>query len=95
MAVYAVVNIQITDPDRYAQYREQAPPTIAHYGGKYLARGGKTEMLEGEWTPQRLVILEFESMKRFNEWYNSPEYAPLKRLRGETTLSDFVVIEGL
>jgi uncharacterized protein (DUF1330 family) len=95
MAVYAVVNIQITDPDRYAQYREQAPPTIAHYGGKYLARGGKTEVLEGEWTPQRLVILEFESMKRFNEWYNSPEYAPLKRLRGETTLSDFVVIEGL
>ena len=95
MAVYAVVNIQITDPDRYAQYREQAPPTIAHYGGKYLARGGKVEVLEGEWTPQRLVILEFESMKRFNEWYNSPEYAPLKRLRGETTLSDFVVIEGL
>ncbi len=95
MAVYAVVNIRITDPDRYAEYREQAPPTIARYGGKYLARGGKTEVLEGEWTPQRLVILEFESMERFHEWYNSPEYAPLKRLRGETTLSDFVVIEGL
>ena len=95
MAVYAVVNIRITDPDRYAKYREQAPPTIARYGGKYLARGGKTEVLEGEWTPQRLVILEFESMERFNEWYDSPEYAPLKRLRGETTISDFVVIEGL
>ena len=95
MAVYAVVNIRITDPDRYAKYREQAPPTIAHYGGKYLARGGKTEVLEGEWTPQRLVILEFESMERFHEWYDSPEYAPLKRLRGETTISDFVVIEGL
>ena len=95
MAVYAVVDIRITDPDRYAEYREQAPPTIARYGGKYLARGGKTEVLEGEWTPQRLVILEFESMERFNEWYDSPEYAPLKRLRGETTISDFVVIEGL
>ena len=94
MAVYAVVNIQITDPDRYAEYREQAPPTIARYGGKYLARGGKVEVLEGEWTPQRLVILEFESMERFHEWYNSPEYAPLKQVRDETTVSDFVVVEG-
>ena len=94
MAVYAVVNIRITDPDRYAEYIEQAPPTIAHYGGRYLARGGKVEVLEGEWTPQRLVILEFESMERLNEWYNSPEYAPLKQVRGETTVSDFVVVEG-
>ncbi len=95
MAVYAVVNIRITDPDRYAEYREQAPPTIARYGGKYLARGGEVEVLEGEWHPQRLVILEFESMERFNEWYNSPEYAPLKQVRGETTVSDFLVVEGL
>jgi uncharacterized protein (DUF1330 family) len=95
MAVYAVVNIRITDPDRYAEYREQAPPTIARYGGKYLARGGRVEVLEGEWDPQRLVILEFESMERFNEWYNSPEYTPLKQVRGEAAVSDFVVIEGL
>ncbi len=95
MAVYAVVNIRITDPDGYAEYREQAPPTIARYGGQYLARGGRVEVLEGEWDPQRLVILEFESMERFNEWYNSPEYAPLKQVRGEAAVSDFVVIEGL
>jgi uncharacterized protein (DUF1330 family) len=95
MAVYAVVNIRITDPDRYAEYRAQAPPTIARYGGTYLARGGRVEVLEGEWDPQRLVILEFESMERFNEWYNSPEYAPLKQVRGEAAVSDFVVIEGL
>ena len=95
MAVYAVVNIRITDPDRYEEYREQAPPTIAHYGGKYLARGGTTEVLEGEWSPQRLVILEFESMERFHEWYSSPEYAPLKQVRGEAAISDFVVVEGL
>ena len=94
MAVYAVVNIRITDPDRYAEYIEQAPPTIAHYGGKYVARGGKVEVLEGEWTPQRLVILEFESMERFNEWYNSPEYAPPKQARHEAALTE-VVVEGL
>jgi uncharacterized protein (DUF1330 family) len=68
MAVYAVVNVQITDPDRYTEYREQAPATIARYGGKYLARGGEVKVLEGDWNPQRLVILEFESMERFDEW---------------------------
>jgi uncharacterized protein (DUF1330 family) len=95
MAVYAVVNVQITDPARYTEYREQAPATIARYGGKYLARGGKVEVLEGDWNPQRLVILEFESMERFHEWYNSPEYAPLKQLRREAAVTEFVIVEGL
>lgn len=95
MAVYSVVNVQVTDPARYADYVEKAPATIARYGGKYLARGGEVEVLEGEWNPQRLVILEFESMERFEEWYNSPEYAPLKQLRRETSVTEYVVVEGL
>ena len=95
MAVYAVVNIRVTDPDRYAEYREKAPATIARYGGKYLARGGAVEVLEGDWDPQRLVVLEFESMERFREWYDSPEYTPLKQLRSEAADSEFVVVEGL
>ncbi len=95
MAAYAVVNVRVTDPDRYAQYRGKVPDTIARYGGKYLARGGKVEVLEGDWDPQRLVILEFESLERFNEWYNSPEYASLKQLRHEATVTEFAVIEGL
>jgi uncharacterized protein (DUF1330 family) len=95
MAVYSVVNIQITDSARYTEYREKAPATIAHYGGKYLARGGKVNVLEGDWNPQRLVILEFETMERFNEWYNSPEYAPLKQMRHEASVTEFVVVEGL
>ncbi len=95
MAVYAVVNVRITDPTRYEEYKEKAPASIAHYGGRYLARGGTVEVLEGEWNPDRLVILEFESMERFREWYDSPEYAPLRRLRGESAATDFVVVEGL
>ena len=95
MPVYAVVNVQITDPARYTEYREKAPATIARYGGKYLARGGEVEVLEGEWNPQRLVILEWQSMERFNEWYNSPEYAPLKQLRGQATVTEFTAVEGL
>ena len=95
MAAYAVVDVQVTDPDRYAEYREKAPQTITQYGGKYLARGGTVEVLEGEWSPQRLVVLEFESIERLREWYDSPEYAPLKKLRTETTSTEFVVVEGL
>jgi uncharacterized protein (DUF1330 family) len=95
MAAYAVVNVRVTDSDRYAQYREKAPDTIAQYGGKYLARGGTVEVLEGEWNPQRLVVLEFESVERLREWYDSPEYASLKQLRTESTSTEFVVVEGL
>jgi uncharacterized protein (DUF1330 family) len=76
MAAYAVVNVRVTDPDRYGQYREKAPQTIAQYGGRYLARGGTVQVLEGKWSPQRLVVLELESVERLREWYGSPEYAP-------------------
>jgi uncharacterized protein (DUF1330 family) len=95
VTVYAVVNVRVTDPERYAKYRDEAPGTIARYGGKYLARGGAVEVLEGDWNPQRLVILEFESMERFREWYDSPEYAPHKQLRSEASVTDFVVVQGL
>ncbi len=95
MAVYSIVNVQVTDPALYAEYVKKAPATIARYGGKYLARGGEVEVLEGDWNPQRLVILEFESMERFKEWYDSPEYAPLKQLRCEASVTEYVVVEGL
>ena len=95
MAVHAVVNVRVTDPARYEEYRAEAPATIERYGGRYLARGGAVEVLEGDWDPQRLVVLEFESMERFREWYDSPEYAPLRRLRGEATATQFAVVEGL
>jgi uncharacterized protein (DUF1330 family) len=96
MAVYAVVNARVTDPARYGEYRDKAPATIAHYEGRYLVCGGAVEALEGgEWDPERLVVLEFESMGRLREWYDSPEYAPLKRLRGEAAATQFVVVEGL
>jgi uncharacterized protein (DUF1330 family) len=95
MAVYAVVNVRVTDPARYEEYRAEVPATIERYGGRYLARGGAVEVLEGDWDPQRLVVLEFESMERFRDWYDSPEYAPLRRLRGEAAATQFAVVEGL
>ena len=95
MAVYAVVNVRVTDPVRYEEYRSKAPATIASYGGRYLVRGGALEVLEGEWDPERLVVLEFESIGRLREWYDWPEYAPLKQLRQEAAATQLVVVEGL
>jgi uncharacterized protein (DUF1330 family) len=95
LAVYVIVNVRVTDSARYEEYRGKVPATIARYGGRYLARGGAVEALEGDWQPERLVVLEFESRGHFREWYDSPEYAPLKQLRQEAAATQFVVVEGL
>ena len=95
MAAYAIANVRVTDPDRFPEYSSQVLRTVERYGGRYLARGGKVEVLEGDWEPQRLVILEFESMERFRQFYDSPDYASLKRLRHEAADTQVVVVEGL
>ena len=95
MAAYLIANVEVTDPAEYEEYRKQVPATIAAYGGRYLARGGAMEVLEGDWTPNRVVILEFPSMAQLKKWYDSPEYRPLCQIRGRMTKSSVVVVEGL
>jgi uncharacterized protein (DUF1330 family) len=95
MPAYVIVDIQVTDPVGYEEYKKLAPPIVAAYGGKYLARGGKTETLEGDWLPKRLVILEFESAERAKAWLNSPEYRAPRQLRHQTTKTNMVIVEGV
>ena len=95
MAAYIVVHIDIHDPVRYETYRAMAPASIRQYGGRYLTRGGAIEVLEGDWTPKRLVILEFPSMEQAKAFWDSPEYAAAKALRMATTTSEMVLLEGL
>jgi len=95
MSAYVIVDVNVTDPVAYEEYRKQAPASIALYGGRYLARAGRTEVLEGDWTPRRLVILEFPTLDRAREWLNSPEYGAIKHLRHRFAKSNMVVIEGL
>lgn len=95
MAAYVIVEIEVTDPEGYAAYRELAPPIVAQYGGKYLARGGAIDVLEGDWNPQRLVILEFPSAEQARAWWNAPEYAEPRAMRQRTTRSKLLVLEGL
>ena len=95
MPAYVVVDIQVIDPAGYEDYKSLAPPSIAAHGGKYLARGGQTEVLEGDWSPSRLVILQFENIQQARKWLNSAEYSAARELRHKTATTNMVVIEGL
>jgi uncharacterized protein (DUF1330 family) len=95
MSAYVVLDIEITDPEGFARYKGMATGTIGLYGGRYLARGGATEILEGDWNPGRVVILEFDSIARAREWLESPEYRDARRLRHQAARTNMIVVEGV
>ena len=95
MPAYVVVDVDVKDPARYAEYVRLAPSSIAQYGGRYISRAGRTETLEGDWQPRRFVILEFPSYEGAREWWASPEYAPAKAFRQATAETEMVLTEGL
>ena len=95
MSAFVIVEIAIHDKEKYREYIQLAPPSIANYGGKYIARGGKTFSLEGNWEPERMVILSFPSVKNAQDWWNSPEYAKAKAIRHQTASTKMIILEGL
>ncbi len=95
MAAYVIADIDVQDPVRYADYRALVPASIEAYGGRFLARGGKVESLEGPWQPKRTVILEFPSVERAKAWWDSEEYAPAKALRRSASQGSLILLEGL
>ena len=95
MSAYVIVHIEVLDPVLYERYKELAPASIAAYGGRYVARGGRTELLEGEWQARRVVILEFESLERARSWLESPEYREARALRHRAARTLMIVTEGL
>lgn len=95
MAAYVIVEIEVTDPIGYEEYKKQAAATVHQYGGKYIVRGGATETLEGDWKPKRIVILEFPTMQRAKEWLNCEEYREPRKLRHQTAKTNMLVIEGI
>ena len=95
MATYVIADVEVIDTVGYEEYRQGAAATVAAHGGRYLARGGTTELLEGSWLPKRCVIVEFPSRSQFDAWWNSPEYQALRRIRERTTRSHLIVTEGL
>ena len=96
MSAYIVASVEITDHAAYEEYRQRVPAVIAAYGGRYLARGGAVQRLEGD-VPinNRLVILEFPGMEQLKAFYNSAEYQPLLAIRQRAAKSKLLAVEGV
>jgi len=92
---YIVVQADISNPERYADYAKLAPDIVAKYGGRYLARGGRTITLEGPPARSRVVVLEFPTVEAAQAFYNSPEYTAARKLREGSAIAQFVVVEAL
>lgn len=95
MPAYIIVDLEITDPVNYEEYKKLAGATVEKYGGKYIVRGGKCETLEGDWQPKRVVVLEFENTEWAKAWLNSPEYAGPRKMRHRTAKTRMIVVEGV
>ncbi len=94
MPAYIIADIEVTDPARYDDYRKLAGPAVQKYGGRYLVRGGAHEVLEGDWSPNRVVLIEFPSAAQAKTFYHSPEYAAARAARKGASHSSLIVVEG-
>jgi len=95
MSAFVLASVTVKDPVRYEDYRRLVTPTLAKYGGRFIARGGKIEVLEGDWQPNRLVILEFPSVEHARQWWNSPEYTEARLIRQATSEGTLLILEGV
>jgi len=95
MPAYFMVQLQITDAERFKEYAAKVPATVEKFGGRYLVRGGEYQVLEGEWPQRRHVVLEFPSVTQARAWYDSEDYAPLKALRIAASEGSGILIEGV
>jgi uncharacterized protein (DUF1330 family) len=94
MPAYIIVEVTVHNPTEYEDYKKLTPGSLKNYQGKFIVRGGKTETLEGEWNPQRIVVLEFPTAELANSWWASEEYAPAKALRQRTAYTKMILVEG-
>lgn len=95
-AAYLIVDMQVTDPEQYKQYMAAAPAAVAAFGGEYLVRGGKFEVLEGQWQPARVAMLRFPSYEAARNFYDAENYRAARAKReGATAFFNMVLVEGI
>jgi uncharacterized protein (DUF1330 family) len=95
MPAYIIVDITIHNAENYEGYKKLTPASIAAYQGKFIVRGGQAETLEGDWQPGRVVVLEFPTIERAQQWWASEEYAPAKAIRQANAETKMILVEGL
>ncbi len=94
MAAYVIVETDVTDPEQYERYKAAAADAVAAFGGRYLARGGELAVLEGDWQPPRLVVLEFPDLAAATRWYHSEQYRQARDLRQGAARIRMVAVQG-
>ena len=94
MKTYIIVDVKITDPLKYEEYKKLTPASLIPFEGKFIVRGGRSETLEGSWKPGRLVVLEFPSAQKARAWWSSDGYAPAKALRQAASVTQMILVEG-
>ncbi|MEO8069103.1 MAG: DUF1330 domain-containing protein [Flavobacteriales bacterium] len=95
MPAYIFVDIDITDPATYEEYKKLTPATLAAHKGRFIVRGGPVEVLEGDRKPGRIVVMEFPDMSTAKGWWASDEYAPAKAIRQRASHAWMVAMEGV
>jgi len=95
MAAYVIADVEVIDPVKFREYGNQVPATVEEYGGKYLVRGGAVEKSEGDWEPNRMVVIEFKSIEQLKKWYHSREYDGPMQLRHQSANSNVLFVEGV
>lgn len=94
MPAYLIADVDITDQDTYQTYTTQVPPILHQYGGRFLVRGGKTEVVEGDWRPSRLVVLQFDDAAAARRFYDSKEYQAIIEFRHRAASTRLILAEG-
>jgi uncharacterized protein (DUF1330 family) len=95
MPAYVIANIEVIDPKGYDEYRSRTLGTVEKFGGRFIARGGATEVKEGGWQPKRLIMLQFADMDTARRWYDSSEYQSIIKYRSGSARTDLVLVDGL
>ena len=95
MSAYMIVEVKINDSAKYEDYKKLTPASLEPFGGKFIARGGKAELIEGEENPNRIVVLEFENSEKAKAWWNSPLYNKAKKIRQAAAETRMILVEGI
>ena len=95
MSAYVITEVEVTDSEKFEEYRKMVPPTIEAFGGRYVVRGGAVESREGDWRPKRMVVIEFDDLDRARAWHDSELYAPARALREASADTRMILVEGV
>jgi uncharacterized protein (DUF1330 family) len=95
MTAYVITQVVVHDQETFDEYRAKAGPVLAKFGGEFLVRGGRMEVLEGKWPYPRGVIIKFRDRDAAKRWHDSKEYGEVKKLRHASARANMIVVDGI